>query len=136
MKTAIIGYPRIGKNRELKFRTENYFNENISTEALESTAKELRSVHWDCLVGVLKDKGFKTQVGPGVYDIHSPRIPGEDEIKGTIKNMLEYIRFEKLWTNPDCELKTRGEAETIPSLKNLVNATHCVRSKLEDHSEH
>ena len=88
------------------------------------------------IVGVLKDNGFKTQVGPGVYDIHSPRIPSEDEIKNAINKILEYIRPEKLWINPDCGLKTRGEAETIPSLKNLVNAAHCVRSKLENYNEH
>lgn len=49
MKTAIIGYPRIGKKRELKFRTEDYFKENITADALESTAKELRRVHWNCI---------------------------------------------------------------------------------------
>lgn len=84
------------------------------------------------ILDALKKSDFKTQVGPGVYDIHSPRIPSETEIVAAIKLMLENnrIKKEKLWINPDCGLKTRGEAETIPSLNNLVNATKLVRKQL------
>ena len=62
------------------------------------------------------------KLGLGVYDIHSPRVPSVEEIVAGINTMLEKINIEKLWINPDCGLKTRSEEETIPSLKNLVEA--------------
>lgn len=76
--------------------------------------------------------GFKTQVGPGVYDIHSPRIPSVDEIKETLIKILKKIPKEKLWVNPDCGLKTRGERETTPSLENLVAAAKQIREELKN----
>jgi len=83
------------------------------------------------IIDVLNRCGFKTAVGPGVYDVHSPRIPGTEEIKEAVFKMLKKIPKEKLWVNPDCGLKTRGNAETIPSLKNLVDATREVRRSLQ-----
>jgi 5-methyltetrahydropteroyltriglutamate--homocysteine methyltransferase len=61
-------------------------------------------------------------VGPGVYDIHSPRVPSKEEIICALEKMVEKIPAHKLWVNPDCGLKTRGNAETKPSLINLVQA--------------
>ena len=55
----------------------------------------------------LKENHFKTEVGPGVYDIHSPRVPSVEEIKTALNKMLDKIEIEKLWVNPDCGLKTR-----------------------------
>lgn len=83
------------------------------------------------ILDAIKKSDFKTQVGPGVYDIHSPRIPSEEEIVSAIHKMFENGRINqnKLWINPDCGLKTRGEAETIPSLKNLVNAAIHIRKQ-------
>lgn len=77
----------------------------------------------------LKENNFKTEVGPGVYDIHSPRIPSVEEIESAIHKMLEKICPEKLWINPDCGLKTRGVEETVPSLKNLVAAAKEIRNE-------
>ena len=77
----------------------------------------------------LKKHHFKTEVGPGVYDIHSPRIPSIQEIKDALDKMLEKIPVEKLWVNPDCGLKTRTIAETKPSLKNLVEAARQLRNE-------
>lgn len=79
------------------------------------------------ILDVLKEKNFRTEVGPGVYDIHSPRIPTKEEIKAALRKMLDRIPAEKLWVNPDCGLKTRGNKETIPSLENLVNAAKEIR---------
>lgn len=76
----------------------------------------------------LKENNFKTEVGPGVYDIHSPRVPSVNEIKIALHKMLQKIEIEKLWVNPDCGLKTRGEEETTKSLKNLVIAAKELRS--------
>lgn len=82
------------------------------------------------IIDTLKNSGFKTEVGPGVYDIHSPRIPSTDEIEEALKKMLAKIPKEKLWVNPDCGLKTRGNAETVPSLKHLVDAAKAIRATL------
>lgn len=87
-----------------------------------------RSGH--AIIEALKTNDFATAVGPGVYDIHSPRIPGVEEITAAIHSRLEKIDREKLWINPDCGLKTRGPGETIPSLQNLVAAAQQVRSSL------
>ena len=75
----------------------------------------------------LKENHFKTEVGPGVYDIHSPRVPSVEEIKTALNKMLDKIAIEKLWVNPDCGLKTRGNEETTASLKNLVAAAKELR---------
>ncbi len=77
----------------------------------------------------LKKNNFETEVGPGVYDIHSPRVPGVEEIKTAIRQMLEKIPKENLWVNPDCGLKTRGNEETEKSLINLVKATKEIRAE-------
>lgn len=78
----------------------------------------------------LKENNFRTEVGPGVYDIHSPRVPSVDEITSAIRKMETKVDVKKLWVNPDCGLKTRGEAETEASLKNLVKAAHVCREEL------
>lgn len=74
--------------------------------------------------------GFQTRVGPGVYDIHSPRIPGVEELQRTIRLMLDKLGPDQLWINPDCGLKTRGEEETWASLQNLVAAVKQTRAAL------
>jgi 5-methyltetrahydropteroyltriglutamate--homocysteine methyltransferase len=79
------------------------------------------------IIDALNANNFETEVGSGVYDIHSPRIPTVEEIVQALKKMLEKIDKNKLWVNPDCGLKTRGVPETIASLKNLVEATKIVR---------
>ena len=75
----------------------------------------------------LKENNFKTEVGPGVYDIHSPRVPSVDEIYNALELMRDKLDDHKLWVNPDCGLKTRGETETKASLINLVEATKKLR---------
>ena len=75
--------------------------------------------------------GYKNEVGPGVYDIHSPRIPSVEELKTQIKALLEVLPKEQLWINPDCGLKTRKWEEVKPSLKNIVEAVKKVRKELE-----
>ena len=75
----------------------------------------------------LKANNFKTEVGPGVYDIHSPRVPSVQEIVDALGKMRGRIDDSKLWVNPDCGLKTRGISETKESLINLVKAAKTVR---------
>lgn len=79
------------------------------------------------IIDVLVANNFRTEVGPGVYDIHSPRVPGKAEIKEIILNMTSKLDIEKLWVNPDCGLKTRGMEETLASLKNMVDAVRELR---------
>lgn len=78
----------------------------------------------------LRENHFETEVGPGVYDIHSPRVPSIEEIVDALNIMLTKIEKEKLWVNPDCGLKTRGVPETEASLKNMVKAAKVIRNQV------
>ena len=80
----------------------------------------------------LKACGFRTQVGPGVYDIHSPRIPSVEELLIALEKMLEKLPAEKLWVNPDCGLKTREEKESWISLKHMAEAACLARRSLRE----
>ncbi|MFA6342651.1 MAG: 5-methyltetrahydropteroyltriglutamate--homocysteine S-methyltransferase, partial [Fibrobacteraceae bacterium] len=82
------------------------------------------------LVDVLQKNHFKTAVGPGVYDIHSPRVPSVEEIETALEKILQKLPQAQVWVNPDCGLKTRGEKETTQSLAHLVQAAHRVREKI------
>lgn len=79
----------------------------------------------------LKEHNFETEVGPGVYDIHSPRVPSVEEIVNALNLMLTKIDKENLWVNPDCGLKTRGIPETEKSLKNMVEAAKIIRKEVK-----
>jgi len=70
---------------------------------------------------------YPLAVGPGVWDIHSPRVPSTDEMVGLLKRAAEVLPAAQLWANPDCGLKTRTWDEVTPSLKNLVEAAHLLR---------
>lgn len=83
------------------------------------------------ILDALKAINFQTQVGPGVYDIHSPRIPSVEEIEKTIENILKKLPIDKVWVNPDCGLKTRGEKETYASLEHLTKAAKRIRGGYE-----
>lgn len=75
----------------------------------------------------LNSIGFDLGVGPGVYDIHSPRVPSVDEITESLRAALKAVPAERLWVNPDCGLKTRGVAEVERSLRNMVQAAAALR---------
>lgn len=77
----------------------------------------------------LRENNFETEVGPGVYDIHSPRVPSVEEITNVLKIMLTKIDSDKLWVNPDCGLKTRGMKESDASLRNMVCAAKKIRKE-------
>jgi 5-methyltetrahydropteroyltriglutamate--homocysteine methyltransferase len=92
----------------------------LSIENSKSDAKLLK---------VFVDEAYPRHIGPGVYDIHSPRVPSEQEIKDRIEEMLAYLKPEQLWIDPDCGLKTRQWAETKAALINMVNAAKFYRAK-------
>ncbi|WP_442944078.1 5-methyltetrahydropteroyltriglutamate--homocysteine S-methyltransferase [Nocardia sp. NBC_00508] len=75
----------------------------------------------------LNAAGFDLGVGPGVYDIHSPRVPSVEEITTSLRAALKAVPAERLWVNPDCGLKTRGPAEVEAALRNMVAAAAAVR---------
>lgn len=81
------------------------------------------------ILDALKANNFETEAGPGVYDIHSPRVPSVEELVNVLDIMLTKIDKEKLWVNPDCGLKTRGVEETDAALRNMVEAAKIIRKK-------
>ncbi|GAA1975842.1 5-methyltetrahydropteroyltriglutamate--homocysteine S-methyltransferase [Amycolatopsis minnesotensis] len=100
-------------------------------EAIDAdvTSIEAARSHMEVL-GDLGKSGFARGVGPGVYDIHSPRVPDVEEISELLTTALGAVPADRIWVNPDCGLKTRGYAEVEPALRNLVAATARVRSTL------
>ncbi|MET7763291.1 5-methyltetrahydropteroyltriglutamate--homocysteine S-methyltransferase [Streptomyces sp. NPDC005393] len=83
------------------------------------------------VAGELAEAGYPREVGPGVYDIHSPRVPSAEEAAALLRRGLEAIPPERLWVNPDCGLKTRGWPEVRTSLKHMVAAAREVRAVLD-----
>lgn len=92
----------------------------LSIENSKSDAKLLK---------VFVDSEYPRHIGPGVYDIHSPRVPSEQEIRDRIEEMLQYLKPDQLWIDPDCGLKTRQWKETKEALTNMVNAAKFFRAK-------
>ncbi|MFD8686488.1 5-methyltetrahydropteroyltriglutamate--homocysteine S-methyltransferase [Streptomyces sp. NPDC059651] len=78
----------------------------------------------------LADHGYPREAGPGVYDIHSPRVPSAEEAAALLRTGLDALGVDRLWANPDCGLKTRGWPETRASLVNLVAAARTVRAEV------
>lgn len=105
------------------------FNDIIKTiEAMDADVISIETARsGNRLLKVFKEVGYKQEVGPGIYDIHSPRVPSVEEMKNQIIALLEVLPKKQLWINPDCGLKTRKYDEVIPSLQNMVQAVKEVR---------
>ncbi len=82
------------------------------------------------LLSAFRQHHYPNEIGPGIYDIHSPRVPEVDELCSMIRLALKVIPPERLWINPDCGLKTRQWPETIASLRNMVDAANRIRAEL------
>jgi 5-methyltetrahydropteroyltriglutamate--homocysteine methyltransferase len=82
------------------------------------------------LLDAFKKSHYPNDVGPGVYDIHSPRVPTVDGIEALLGKTLESVSPEQLWVNPDCGLKTRQWAEVRPALTHMVEAARRLRQRL------
>jgi 5-methyltetrahydropteroyltriglutamate--homocysteine methyltransferase len=108
------------------------FNDIISTiEAMDADVISIETARsGNELLKIFAKVGYKQEVGPGVYDIHSPRIPSIEDIVKQIYSLLEVLPKEQLWINPDCGLKTRKWEEVKPSLQNMVKAVQIVRKDL------
>lgn len=83
------------------------------------------------ILGSLKESNFRTEVGPGVYDIHSPRVPPVNEISSALHKIAEKVELKKIWVNPDCGLKTRDNKEAWQSLANMVTAAKELRDEFK-----
>ncbi|CAD6941218.1 unnamed protein product [Tilletia controversa] len=93
----------------------------ISIENSKSDAK---------LLNIFKSTKYPNEIGPGVFDIHSPRVPTVEEQYSRLRDAAQYIDKELLWVNPDCGLKTRSWEETEAQLKNMVTAAQKARKEL------
>jgi 5-methyltetrahydropteroyltriglutamate--homocysteine methyltransferase len=82
------------------------------------------------LLEVFRQTSYDKEIGPGVYDIHSPRVPSVDEIEAMLLATLQVLPPTNVWVNPDCGLKTRTWEEVIPALEHMVAAARQVRSSL------
>jgi 5-methyltetrahydropteroyltriglutamate--homocysteine methyltransferase len=82
------------------------------------------------LLRAFQDFRYSTGIGPGVYDIHSPRVPSVEEMETLLRRTLEVLPKDLVWVNPDCGLKTRGYEEVVPALKNMVEAARRVRETI------
>ena len=81
------------------------------------------------LLGAFREYTYPNEIGPGVYDIHSPRVPSTDEIVTLLRAMREVLEPRQIWVNPDCGLKTRGWEEVLPSLEHMVAAAKTLRAE-------
>jgi len=107
------------------------FNDIIRTiEAMDADVISIETARsGNELLKIFAKVGYKQEVGPGVYDIHSPRVPSKEEIVEQIEKLLEVLPIIQLWINPDCGLKTRKWEEVKPSLINMVEAVKEIRAK-------
>lgn len=79
------------------------------------------------LLNALERFGYQNGIGPGLYDIHSPRVPSVDEMKDRLGGIAKFVDSNLIWVNPDCGLKTRGWKETEEALKNMVKVAKAFR---------
>ncbi|PRM88774.1 5-methyltetrahydropteroyltriglutamate--homocysteine S-methyltransferase [Aliarcobacter cryaerophilus] len=106
------------------------FNDIIKTiEAMDADVISIETARsGNRLLKIFKKVAYKQEIGPGIYDIHSPRVPSVDEMVAQIKALVEVLPKEQLWINPDCGLKTRKWPEVKESLKNMVEAVKIVKN--------
>lgn len=105
------------------------FNDIIKTiEAMDADVISIETARsGNRLLKIFKEVNYKQEIGPGIYDIHSPRVPSVQEMVNQIKALIEVLPKEQLWINPDCGLKTRKWPEVKESLKNMVEAVKIVK---------
>ncbi|UAJ78157.1 5-methyltetrahydropteroyltriglutamate--homocysteine S-methyltransferase [Leifsonia sp. ZF2019] len=99
-------------------------NLDADVTSIEAARSRMEVVH------DVQTSGFEHGIGPGVYDIHSPRVPSVAEVTELLETALGAIPGRQLWVNPDCGLKTRGYDETVASLRNIIEATRAVRERV------
>jgi 5-methyltetrahydropteroyltriglutamate--homocysteine methyltransferase len=113
------------------------FNEIIaSIAALDADVISIEAARSGMeLLNAFSDFKYPNDIGPGIYDIHSPRIPSSEEMVSLLEKAARVIAPEQLWVNPDCGLKTRNWLEVLPALQNMVSAAKSMRNKLDKGNE-
>jgi len=108
------------------------FNDIIDTiEGMDADVISIETARsGNVLLRIFKERGYEMEIGPGVYDIHSPRVPSVEEMTAQIRALLEVLPARQLWINPDCGLKTRGWPEVEASLEHMVQAVKTVRAEI------
>jgi 5-methyltetrahydropteroyltriglutamate--homocysteine methyltransferase len=108
------------------------FNEIIEAiDALDADVISIENSRSDReLLEVFKRYHYHHEIGPGVYDIHSPRVPPVEEMVDNLRLAASVLEPDQLWVNPDCGLKTRGWDETVPALRNMVAAAQQLRAEV------
>ena len=111
-----------------------YSEFNVVVDAIDHLDADVTSIEasrskMDILPAV-HEHGFERGLGPGIWDIHSPRVPKLDEEETLLRAAVSALDPQQVWVNPDCGLKTRAYPETVATLKNLVAAAHTVRAEI------
>ena len=84
------------------------------------------------LLEAFRKHSYQNHIGPGVYDIHSPRVPSTQEMLDRLNLLVKFVPAERLWINPDCGLKTRREPEVKAALTNMVQVARSMRAAVEE----
>ena len=130
-----------GKNNKIKqfqiYKLDNWFFRGSFNDIIDSIADldaDVISIETSRsameLLDAFVEFQYPNEIGPGVYDIHSPRIPKVKEMENLLYKALEVLDKKQIWVNPDCGLKTRNWSEVKPSLENMVEATQNIRRKI------
>jgi methionine synthase II (cobalamin-independent) len=112
-----LGFSRMGPQRELKKAMERFWAKKSDGEELLRAFGEFR---------------YPNEIGPGVYDIHSPQVPSREGVELLLGKALAVLSPEQLWVNPDCGLKTRRWEEVKPAVATLVEAARTLRRRLAE----
>lgn len=124
-----------GVKDETQIHTHMCYSEfNDIIDAIEQLDADVISIETSRskmdLLTVFVNHKYPNDIGPGIYDVHSPRIPSKDEIEQLLAKALGVLSAKQLWVNPDCGLKTRNWEEIKPSLQNMVAAAEALREKV------
>ena len=130
-----------GKNNKIKqfqiYKLDNWFFRGSFNDIIDSIADldaDVISIETSRsameLLDAFVEFQYPNEIGPGVYDIHSPRIQKVKEMENLLYKALEVLDKKQIWVNPDCGLKTRNLSEVKPSLENMVEATQNIRRKI------
>ena len=130
-----------GKNNKIKqfqiYKLDNWFFRGSFNDIIDSIADldaDVISIETSRsameLLDAFVEFQYPNEIGPGVYDIHSPRIPKVKEMENLLYKALEVLDKKQIWVNQDCGLKTRNWSEVKPSLENMVEATQNIRRKI------
>jgi 5-methyltetrahydropteroyltriglutamate--homocysteine methyltransferase len=101
----------------------------VSIQELDADCATIENSKSDLkLLRAFEKYGYDAGIGPGLYDIHSPRVPSSQEMADRLKSINKYIKTDLLWVNPDCGLKTRGWTETEAALRNMCEVAKAARA--------